>query len=138
MTTTAIYKGPVMHNRVLTKQQLSKALDLKSDDFPSGFKELRWESGSKRKPVDISDMPQMVKDLIIEDPAFTVKEDGEVSSEADPNAAVVNPDGSSPGVDGSQELRDALGEDDLAPQNGDADAEANAGARGRGRSTRNG
>jgi hypothetical protein len=127
--TMATYKGPSMHERIFTKKELVDALDIEASAFPDGFKELRWDSNEHRKPVDVSEMPDEVIEMLKSDPAFSLKEDGEETSKADPNAGVVEPDGSSPGVDGNPEL--------AAAQQGDASAEAQASTstRGRGRST---
>lgn len=92
MTATVMYKGPKIHRRVITHKDL-KSLEL--EGLPDKVDDLVWEPGSRRKSVDITDLGEGVLEYFKSNKAFQVKEDDKVTSKADPNAAVVNADGSS-------------------------------------------
>ena len=106
--TTAMYKGPGMHRRILSRQDFVNA-GVEESSLPEDFKELVWEPWQARRPQDISNLPSEVYDILDQDPAMEIKKDGEVVSEAVSDAAHVREDGSSPGVMGNPVLAEANG-----------------------------
>ncbi len=89
--TLVTYKGPSMHERVITRKDLESA----DVTFPEGttVKDMVWKADEGRRAVDISDLGDDVKEFFSNDKLFEVKEGGEVTSAADKKAGETNADG---------------------------------------------
>jgi hypothetical protein len=91
MGVTVKYKGPSVHERILTRKDLEAA----GVEFPEGVtvKTMVWAPDPRRRGVDITDLGDSARQFFEDQPTFQVVEDGEVASDAHPKAGEVNPDG---------------------------------------------
>lgn len=107
------YKGPSIHRRVITKQQLADA------GVQFGESDKKWEglvfNRHGRMPLFLDELTKTAQEQIIailsEDPAFEITVDGDVVAEASPDAGHTLADGSNAasGAGADPELAESIG-----------------------------
>jgi hypothetical protein len=108
------YKGPAIHNRVITRKNLEDA-GVEFGEGDKDFTEMRFAPKPGRVPHVMKGLNKTTQDQIVEllsqDAAFEISKDGEVVSAASPDAARTLADGSNAatGAGGSPELAEAIG-----------------------------